>query len=410
MRRSACKCFLLLAALAATTVCRADVVTDWNAKAAEVISAARMPGVAMYRTGAIVQVAVFAAVNSITGRYPTSHAKVEAAPGASIEAAVAAATRATLVALVPGQEAAIESAYHSALKMLPEGPAKANGITVGEKAAAAVLESRVEDRSAALDTYRSHTAPGVYVPTTLPVAPHWGKRVPWFLAGGDQFRPGPPPALGSDVWTRDYNETKRLGGRSSTQRTTEQTQIARFWEAATPAPYFAIARSVADAQAHSGPTQSARLLAIVAMAMDDALIAVLDAKYTYAFWRPITAIRNGDVDRNDQTEREAGWAPLIDTPMHPEYPCAHCILVATVGTILEGAVGGGPLPKLTATSPSAPGIVRTWTRSEDLMQEVAMARIYAGVHYRNSAEVGHAMGKRVGNLALSKYPPDAADR
>jgi hypothetical protein len=101
---------------------------------------------------------------------------------------------------------------------------------------------------------------------------------------------------------------------------------------------------------------------------------------------------------------------LIDTPMHPEYPCAHCILAATIGTILEGAVGAGPMPKLTATSPSAPGVVRTWTRSEDLMQEVAMARIYAGVHYRNSTEVGQAMGKRIGALALSKYPPDAASR
>ncbi|MGH8188689.1 MAG: vanadium-dependent haloperoxidase, partial [Steroidobacteraceae bacterium] len=390
MPRSRFTCFSIALALAATAVSHADVVTDWNTKTVEVISASRMPGVAMYRAGAIVQVAVFEAVNAITGRYPPSDAGIETSSGSSIQAAVAAATRATLLELVPGQEAAIEVAYQSALKMLPDGPAKTNGVSVGEKAATAVLELRVEDGSAAPDTYRPRTAPGIYVPTTLPAAPHWGKRAPWILAGGDQFRPAPPPTLASDVWARDYNEIKLLGSRNSTHRTTEQTQIARFWASAAPASYFAIARSVADAQAHSEPTQNARLLATVAMAMDDALIAVLDAKYAYALWRPITAIRNGDIDRNDRTERDAGWVPLIDTPMHPEYPCAHCTLAAAVATVLEGVGGDGPMFKLTATSPTAPGFVRTWTSAEDLVQEVAMARIYGGVHYRYSNEVGRA--------------------
>jgi hypothetical protein len=139
------------------------------------------------------------------------------------------------------------------------------------------------------------------------------------------------------------------------------------------------------------------------MAMDDALIAVLDAKYTYNLWRPITAIRNGDVDDNRRTDRDAGWGSLIETPLHPEYPCAHCILASTVATILERRPGSGSTLKLRSVSPNAPGVVRTWTHLADLTQEVAMARIYAGVHYRNSTEVGISMGKRIGELALSRY-------
>jgi PAP2 superfamily len=136
--------------------------------------------------------------------------------------------------------------------------------------------------------------------------------------------------------------------------------------------------------------------------MDDALIAVADAKYHYNFWRPITAIRNGDLDGNDATEREASWVPLIDTPMHPEYPCAHCILSAAVATVLHAEVGGGTMPTLRATSPTAPGMERSWTTIEALMQEVANARIYDGVHYRTSTEAGTAMGQKIGELAAAK--------
>jgi len=149
--------------------------------------------------------------------------------------------------------------------------------------------------------------------------------------------------------------------------------------------------------------QNARLFAVVAQAMDDALIAVFDAKYHYSFWRPITAIRNGDTDGNDATERDPSWVPFIDTPMHPEYPCAHCIVAATIGTILRAEIGAGPTPTLSTTSPTAPGIVRSWTQIDGFVQEVANARIYDGVHYRNSTEVGTAMGTKIGELAASKY-------
>jgi hypothetical protein len=150
-------------------------------------------------------------------------------------------------------------------------------------------------------------------------------------------------------------------------------------------------------------TENAHLLAVAGMAMDDAAIAVFDAKYAYNFWRPITAIRNGDLDGNDATARDPGWAPFIETPMHPEYPCAHCIVSGSLGAVLEAEIGGGTMPKLSSMSPTAPGAVRTWTSVSDFVQEVAVARIYDGVHYRNSTEVGTEMGKKIGGLAAAKF-------
>jgi len=395
--------FLVVAAtLLASTLAQADVVTDWSITAGDLAATGKLPSGGAYRATAVVQTAVYEAVNAITKRYPPERVKLDAAPGASTEAAVAAANRATLTALVPVQQAAIDKAYQEALATLPDTPAKTAGIAVGEQAATALLALCANDGFDAPDSYRPYTTPGAYVPTTLPDIAHWPGRKPWTLTSADQFRPGPPPSLTSAVWARDYNEIKALGAKQSTQRTAEQTVIARFWEARVPTIYLPVVRSVAMAPGRE-ITQNARLLAVATQAMDDALIAVADAKYHYNFWRPITAIRNGDSDGNDATERDASWVPLIDTPMHPEYPCAHCILSATVATVLYAEVGPGSMPTLRTTSPTAPGMERSWTTIEEFMQEVANARIYDGVHYRNSTEVGTAMGKQVGAWAAGKY-------
>jgi len=130
---------------------------------------------------------------------------------------------------------------------------------------------------------------------------------------------------------------------------------------------------------------------------------VFDAKYQYAFWRPVTAIRNGDKDGNDATERDGSWSPLIETPMHPEYPCAHCILAATVGTVVQAEIGDGPAPVLSTTSYMIEGSRRSWKTIEDFIQEVANARIYDGVHYRNSTDAGIAMGRKIGELAAKNH-------
>jgi len=386
--------------LAVTTTAWADIVTDANAKAADIASKlpATPPAV---RVMAFVQVSVFEAVNAITARYSQVWTKISAPPGASVDAAVAAATRTVLLKLVPGQQGAIEADYQAALKSLADGPAKSNGIAVGEQAAAACLAR--EDGMGVPDTYRPHTTAGVYVPTVLPAVPSWGKRKPWVMASGDQFRPGPPPGMTSETWSRDYNEIKAIGGKNSVQRSPEQTAIAKFWEATAPAVYWPVARSVA-AMPGRDVTENARLLAVAAMAMDDGLVAVFDAKYTYNFWRPVTAIRNGDLDGNDATEREPSWTPFIDTPMHPEYPCAHCIVSASLGAVLEAELAGRPSPKLSSTSSTAGGVERTWASVDEFVREVAVARIYDGVHYRNSTQVGSAMGKKIGELAVKSFP------
>ena len=196
--------------------------------------------------------------------------------------------------------------------------------------------------------------------------------------------------------------SRRSAARTARTAPPEQTQIALFWEATLPPIYHGVVRSVANAPGRE-VTQNARLFAAVTQATDDALIAIMDAKYHYNFWRPVTAIRNGDIDGNDATERETSWTPFIDTPMHPEYPCAHCIVAGAVGTVLRAEIGTGPVPTLTTTSPTAKGAARSWTKIDDFMQEVANARIYDGVHYRYSTEVGTAMGKQVGELAATKH-------
>jgi hypothetical protein len=393
---------VLAVSLLAAPMARADAVTEWNIKAGEIVVDARLGPPPANRVMAIAHTAVYEAVNTITKRYPASGLKLDAAPGASVDAAIAAANRSTLAQLVPSQQAAIENAYQAALAKVADGVAKSAGIAVGERAAAAILALRADDGAATGESYRPYTTAGLYVPTVIPAVTQWPQRKPWLMTTSAQFRPGPPPKLTTEVWARDYNEIKALGGKNSSRRTAEQTEIAGFWEATLPPIYNGIVRSVADVPGRE-VTQNARLFAAVTQATDDALIAVFEAKYYYNFWRPVTAIRNGDIDGNEATERDPTWTPFIDTPMHPEYPCAHCIVSGAVGTVLKAEIGTGPMPTLTTTSPTAKGAARRWTRIDDFMQEVANARIYDGVHYRTSTEVGTAMGKQIGELAAVKF-------
>jgi hypothetical protein len=381
---------------------RADVVTEWNVKAGDIVVDAKLGPAPGNRVMAIVQTSVYEAANAITKRYPASGRNLEAAPGASVDAAIAAANRATLAKLVPSQQAAIDTAYQAALASIADGPAKIAGVAVGEKAAAAILALRLNDGAAMAETYRPYTTAGVYVPTVIPAVPQWPQRTPWLMTSPAQFRPGLPPELTSEVWAREYNEIKALGGKNSSRRTPEQTEIARFWEATGHSIYHGVVRSVATMPGRE-VTQNARLFAAVTQAMDDAVIAIFDAKYHYNFWRPVTAIRNGDIDGNDATERDPAWAPFIETPMHPEYPCAHCIASGAVGTVLQADIGADPMLILTTTSSTAKGAARNWTKIDDFMQEVANARIYDGVHYRTSTTVGTGMGKQIGELAVAKY-------
>jgi len=398
------------AALAAAPAASADVPADAALRAAEIIGAAKLPHNGLnYRAMAIVEVSAYEAVNAVTGKFPAGRVKLERAKGASVEAALASATRAALAALAPSQAQAIQASYEAALAGIPEGASKAAGIAVGERSAAAVLALRAADGWDIAETYRPAAAPGQYVPTPVPLMSEWGRRKPWVLASPDQFRPPPPPALSSEVWARDHQEIRRMGARSGSARTAEQTTAARYWEGSGPAMYVVVVRSALQGAGRE-VTESTRLLATAAMAMDDALVAVMDAKWTYRFWRPITAIRNADQDGNDATVRDASWLPLIDTPQHPEYPCAHCIVAGAVAAVLEAGFAGGSIPALSGTSPALPGVTRTWATPADLVKEVSEARICDGVHYRTSTEVGAAMGRKIGALAAEHELKLAANR
>jgi hypothetical protein len=211
------------------------------------------------------------------------------------------------------------------LSGIPDNEAKSEGIKLGEAIAAKTLEARASDGSSAADAYRPVTTPGVYIPTALTVAPQWPDLTPFAMTSPSQFRPKPPLALESEQWAQDYNEIKELGEKSSTKRSARQTEDARFWLLTGPLSTHPLLRQVAMGKGMS-VVDSARFMMVITAAEADAMIAVLDAKYKYGFWRPITAIRNGDIDGNAATERVASWQPIDNTPMHPEYPCAHCIV------------------------------------------------------------------------------------
>jgi PAP2 superfamily len=391
--RRFCPTVLLLVAFGA----RADVVTDWADMTTEIAD----EGPNTIRTMALAQSAVYEAVNAITARYPRDRVDLGSAQGASVEAAVAAASRAVLLQEAPALKERIEAAYARALGAIAEGEARTRGVGVGERAAADVLTKHSHDLDS-IEPYRPAASPGLYVPTTIPTGWSMGQHRPWFMKSAAQFRPGPPPALKGEQWARDYNEIKGLGSSKSTVRTPEQTEIVKFWATALPDVHLGLARSVA-----TGPgrevTRNARLYAAVAAAMNETEISVFEAKYHYLFWRPITAIRNGDRDDNSATERDPDWIPLITTPMQPEYPCAHCMLAATIATVLRAEAGGKSALNLSTSSNTAPGVTRHWTSTDAVMQEVAMARICGGVHYRTSTEVGNRMGEQVGELVAKAY-------
>jgi membrane-associated phospholipid phosphatase len=368
---------------------RADAVTDWNIKSGEIVVEAKIGSPPAVRVMAIVQTAAHQAVQVALQR------------GSSVDAALAAAHRVSLTKLLPAQQPMIDAAYQAALVSIADNASKAAGLADGEAAAQTVLAARVNDGAATPETYRPHTTAGAYVPTTTPAMTQWPRRLPWLMRDAAQFRPAAPPPLNSEAWARDFNEVKTLGGRTSTRRSAEQTEVARFWDFSAPPIYHALVRSVA-LQPGRSVERNARLFAAAAQAMDDALIAVFDAKYHHQFWRPVTAIRNADIDANDATEREAGWAPLIDVPLHPEYPSAHSVLASALATVLAAEVGSAPLPVLTTSSPTAKGATRQYRNLGALVQEVGDARIWGGLHYRTATEVGAQMGRQVGELAVAQ--------
>jgi hypothetical protein len=373
----------LLAAIALIALAQpasADVISDWNEKAVAFVLTRGLGPPPAERIIAMTHVATFDAVNSIERKYKPYLVQLPAAPATSKEAAAAAAAGSVLAAANPQAQAEMKTQLAAYLATIPDGPAKDDGIKLGEAVAVKILQSRANDGATTPDTYRTNTAPGVYVPTPAMWAPHWPSVKPFAMTSAAQFRPAPPIALTSAEWTTDYNEIRALGRFDSNTRTAQQTEAARFWLAVGGDVYYPVVRSVAASKKLS-LIDSARLFALVAVARADALIAVFDAKYHYGFWRPLTAIRHGDNDNNPATERDATWRPIADTPMHPEYPCAHCIVAASMCSVLEAVIGSPDIAEVAMTSPTAPGVTRLWTNLRTLVTEVSEARIWAGFHY-----------------------------
>lgn len=388
----------LLVVLAGTA--HADIITDWNEKAVAAGVKAQA-GPMQARNAAIVQVAMFDALNAIERRYTPYRVQVAAAPGTSRDVAAAAVAHFILSHLYPAQAKDFETFYHAALAAVPDGEPKSQGIQLGEKVAAEILAWRAKDGADAPNTYRPYTVAGTYVPTALPVGFSLANTMPFALKQGSQFRPVAPYSLQSAQWAKEYNEVKTMGAKKGSARSTEQTDIARFWEFTGPGTYNPMVQQLAAAK-KLDVMENARMFALVAMATADAGIAFFDAKYTYNFWRPVTAIRNGDLDDNNATERDPAWEPFIATPMHPEYPCAHCTTQAAAASVLE-ALFGDAVPPFTLTSPTAPGVSRSFVRLSDYVAEVINARVYDGVHYRTSGDVGAVLGRQIGEYIVQNY-------
>jgi hypothetical protein len=380
---------------------QADVISDWSVRAEAIAGEKRISTQLNARAMAMLHVAMFEAVNAIERRYAPYKLNLAADRNASKEAAAAAAGHGILLALYPDQQAGLDAALNAAMSAIPDGETKLKGTELGRKAAADISALRANDGVGVREFYRPQTSPGVYIPTAIPVSSTYGGVTPWVMDKGSQFRPAPPPALDSATWTSDVNEVRELGGRNNSKRTAEQTNIGRFWFVTGPQSWNPNVRQLIAIK-KLDIVDSARLLALVAMVTNDAYIAVFEAKYHYNFWRPITAIRNNDFTGNPATPRDASWLALGETPMHPEYPCAHCITSAATGTVLQ-SVFGNDIPEVSMTSPSAPGVTRKWTRVQDYIDEVAMARIYGGFHYRFSNNAANDMGRKIAELALATY-------
>jgi hypothetical protein len=372
----------------------ADVITDWDQKGIDIV-VPRMPSTHSQRIVAIMHAAMFDAVNSIERRYQPYVAQLPASPTTSKDAAAAAAAATVLARLLPNAEDELKGALAAYLTKLPDAEGKSDGIKLGLEVAGKVLEARANDGADAPDVYRPKTAPGVYIPTPITVASTWPNVTPFALRSPSQFRPEPPLPLASAQWATDYNEIKDFGGKASTRRSARQTEDARFWLVTGPPAYHPIARQLVVSR-KMDVMDSARFMALVAMAEADAYIAVMDGKYHYDFWRPITAIRNGNLSGNPAVSLEASWQPIDNTPMHPEYPCAHCICGATLAAVVETLFDTADIAEVTLTSATAPGVTHRWTNLWALSKEVSEARIWAGFHYRFSTRAGEDMGRKVG--------------
>jgi hypothetical protein len=352
-----------------------------------------------------VQAAVYNAVVGIDDRYEPYRFDVRAPRGASAQAAAVAAAREVLVTYSPSAQASLDAAYAASLAQIPDGKAKTRGIAFGTLAADDLIAARANDGRNAPVFFTQPPAPGVWRPTPLafaPMAVPWmGGVTPLLVRSGAQFgEPGPPPALTSNRYTRDFNEVKALGSATSTVRRAAQTSTALFFSGNAAVQFNAALRDQMTVR-HLDIVDAARLFAAVDMSEADAIISVWHAKYLYGFWRPITAIQRADTDGNPATIADPTWTPLLTTPPYPDYVSGYSGLTGAFTRALADVLDTRQL-ELTLISTAAPG-TRFYDSGSSLRNDVVDARVWLGIHFRTADTAGVNMGQRVADWALDHY-------
>lgn len=386
---------------------RTAAVVEWNEFASELIAGNQLLPPVQTRALAIVQIAVHDALNSIEPHYETYvyHGEAQhASARASVSAATAAATRAALLAVLPAAAAPqIEARYATALESIPENNSKQAGIAVGEAAASAVVQLRADDGFAAALTKPyapREAAPGVYQltpPLNVVFVAGWNALPPFALDSGSQFRSVEPLLVSSSAYAQEYAEVKALGVDAGSERTETQTETARFWYDAATREWHSAARQ-GLAVAHHDVWDAAHVLATLSIAMADAVIASMDTKFHFEFWRPITAIRAGELDGNAATAGDPNWSPLCVTPPFPEYNSTHAATAGAAAEVLARTLGDAHT--VVIDSPSLAGERRTFNSFSAAANDEGVSRIYCGIHFRSSMDAGLEQGRQVADFVL----------
>lgn len=416
---------LRLEALEDRCVLSADVVTRWNELLLQSLPGPASP-IPFARNMALVQVAVFDAVNAIDRSYEPYHARVQASRGASIEAAAAQAAHDTLVALYPGRQSVFDVALAEDLQGIPNGRAR-QGIAIGQEVARQILALRATDGSSAAVSFTPpNTAPGTYQVTAPNNRPATNRHVaditPFAVMTSSQFRPGPHPALPTPEYAAEFNEVKAIGASDAEtadrnhdglpDRTPAQTQTSLNWQVGVNnhTVWNRIAQDVAAASPTS-PVENARLFALLNMALNDGLQTSYESKYHYVLWRPVTAIRAAD-DLNPGTVSEPGWLPLhsvapagspTHTPPYPAYASNASAIGGACATILAGVFGTDVSFQIPWARYSATGATQTYAGFREAAEEMALSRVYGGIHFRFDCVAGLEIGTNVAEYALDNY-------
>ncbi len=410
---------LLLAAAAAGPNVRAeDRVIAWNQLALDAIRFANTPPPTAARQLAILHLALFDAVNGLGGPYLNYRPHGPPPAGASPTAAAAAAANRVLRLTYPQFTLTFDATLEAHLLALPAGPAKTDGVAWGRKVAQDLLTERDFDGASFGIDYRTTDLPGHWRPTpplfVSALLPQWPGVQPFTLERGDQFRPPPPPEFSSPAWLEEWNEVRVLGAANSSVRTAEQTEIAWFWADGVgtetpPGHWNEVAAQLARAR-NLNDVDSARLFALVNLALADAGIATWDAKYVYDLWRPITAIRSAETDSNPATMADPTWTPLILTPPFPEYVSGHSTFSRAAATALA-AVAGSDEFDFALRSDGLFGATRSWSRFSAAALEAGRSRIYGGIHFSSANREGQKLGESIGHFVTGNFLlPTAAVR